>query len=272
MKLNAVVLAVCLTLLAGPAFSQPVEPSAVLESGAGNRLVIGAAGTVQGVNQLFQTHLMIANFRSVRQLVRIDFLAQGVANPEPQTETQALEPQSFFPRTIPWNGLGALDLTTVNEDGSDDAAGNISVIVRIYSGDSCGDGTVSQSFKAERVGTISGGTSAYILGLAQDLLVFRSNIGIVNLDPVNAHTFEIRGSGQGGVGRVEVTVPPMSMVQTPLPKACDTDNNCTNPYGDLVATVDPAGTPGDWFAYGSSVHNGSGDAWVSSAIQLPITD
>ena len=278
MKLNAVVLAVGLALLAGPAFSQPVEPSAVLESGAGNRLVIGAAGTVQGVSQLFQTHLMIANFRNETQRVRIDFLAQGVANPDPQTETLELGPRNFISRTIPWEGLGALVLTAVNEDGTDDSAGNFSAIARIYSGDACGEGTVSQSFKAERVGTISGSTSAYILGLQQDQ-TFRTNIGIVNLDPDNAYTFNISGSGQGGIGTAQVTVPPMSMVQTPLPPAC-ADGDCTHEYGDLVATVAPAcfpnplpcPVPGDWFAYGSSVHNGSGDAWVASAVQVTIPE
>lgn len=270
MKLNTFVLAVCLTLLAGPAFSQPIEPSAVLESGAGSRLVIGAAGTVEGVSQIFRTHLMLANFSNETQLVTIDFLAQGVANPEPQTETLELQPRTFFSRTIPWNGLGALVLTAINEDGTHDTSGTFSAIARIYSGDSCGDGTVSQSFKAERIGTISGSTPAYVLGLAQDRL-YRTNIGIVNLDPANEHTFEIRGSGQGGVGTIQVTVPPMSMVQTPLPQACVADD-CTNEYGDVIATIDPEGEPGDWFAYGSSVHNGSGDAWVSSAVQVSIPE
>ncbi|MFN2441207.1 MAG: hypothetical protein ABR517_00845 [Thermoanaerobaculia bacterium] len=270
MKFNALVIALSAALLAGPAFSQPVEPSAVLQSGAGNRLVIGAAGTVQGVSQIFRTHLMLANFRNTTQLVRIDFLAEGVANSEPETETLALEPRSFSSRTIPWNGLGSLVLTAVNEDGTDDSAGSFSAIARIYSGDSCGDGTVSQSFKAERVGTISGATPAYILGLAQDRL-FRTNVGVVNLDPVNGHAFEVRASGQGGVGTTQVSVPPMSMVQIPLPEACE-DGECTNEYGDLVVTVDPTGVPGDWFAYGSSVHNGSGDAWVSPAIQVAIPE
>lgn len=277
MKLNVVVLAACLALLAGSAFSQPVAPSAVLESGAGSRLVIGAAGTVEGVSQIFRTHLMLANFRNETQWVKIDFLAQGVANPDPQTETLELEPRTFFTRTIPWNGLGALVLTAINEDGTHDTAGNFSAIARIYSGDSCGDGTVSQSFKAERVGTISGVTPAYILGLQQDQ-VFRTNVGIVNLDPDQANTFEIRGSGQGGIGTIRVNVHPMSMVQIPIPQAC-VDDDCTNEYGDLVATVEPVCpmtpapcTAGEWFAYGSSVHNGSGDAWVSSAIQLTITD
>jgi hypothetical protein len=277
MKRNVVVLAVCLSFFAGPAFSQPVDPTAVLESGTGSRLVIGAAGTVQGVGQLFRTHVMLANFRNEAQWVRMDFLAQGVANPEPQTETLELEPRSFHIRTIPWNGLGALVLTAIDANGAQDTAGSFSAIARIYSADSCGDGTVSQSFKAERVGTISGNTPAYILGLQQDP-VFRTNVGVVNLDPDLAKTFEIRGSGQGGIGTIQVTVPPMSMIQTPLPQAC-VEGACTNNYGDLVATVEPVclSTPdpcttGDWFAYGSSVHNGSGDAWVSPAIQVTIPE
>jgi hypothetical protein len=264
MKLNAVVLAAA--LFAVPALSQPVEPSAVLQSGAGSRLVIGAAGTVQGVNQVFETHLMLVNFRDVEQNIRVDFLAQGVANPQPQTETLTLGPSSFLSRTVPWSGLGSLVITAVTAQGAEDTAARISAVGRIYSGDACGSGTISQSFKAERVGTISGGASAYIIGLQQGQ-IFRTNVGVVNLDPDQAHTFAIRASGQGGIGTSEITVPPMSMRQVPVPEACLNDV-CGGPFGELVVTVDPDGTPGHWFAYGSSVHNGSGDAWVVSAIQL----
>lgn len=270
MKVNVLVIAACSALLAGPAFSQPIagpiESTAVLQSGAGSRLVIGAAGTVQGVSQLFRTHLMLANFRNEQQSVRIDFLPQG--NMPRQSETVLLNPSSFLPRTIPWSGLGSLLITAVNDEGSEDTGGRLSAIARIYSGDACNMGTVAQSFKAERVGTISGAESAYIVGLQQDRL-FRTNIGVVNLHPEQEQTFTIRASGSGGLGTSEVTVPAMSMVQVPAPEAC-ADGECGVEYFDMVVTVDPNGVPGDWFAYGSSVHNGSGDAWVSSALQLEV--
>lgn len=266
MKLTIVTLAACLTLLAVPASSQPVEPSTVLESGTASRIVIGAAGTVQGVSQIFETHLMLVNFRNAEQDIRIDFLAQGVANSEPQSETLTLGPSSFFSRTIPWDGLGSLLITAVTAEGVEDTAASISAVGRIYSSDACGEGTVSQSFKAERVGTISGGASAYIIGLQQGA-IFRANVGVVNLDPDHAHTFAIRASGQDGIGTSEITVPPMSMLQVAVPEAC-VDDVCGGAYGELVVTIDPVETPGDWFAYGSSVHNGSGDAWVVSAVQL----
>lgn len=268
MKVIILVVAFCAALLASPSLAQqfdaPIEASAVLQNGAGSRLVIGAAGTVQGVNQLFRTHLMLANFRNEQQTVRIDFLPQG--NLPRQSETVILGPSSFLPRTIPWSGLGSLLITAVNDAGTEDTNGRLSAIARIYSADACNAGTVSQSFKAERVGTITGAESAYIVGLQQDRL-FRSNVGIVNLHPDQAHTFAIRASGSGGIGVSEVTVPAMGMVQVPVPEAC-LDGQCGVEYADMVVTIDPVTEPGDWFAYGSSVHNGSGDAWVSSALQL----
>lgn len=254
-------------LLALPLFAQAPAPDAVTSSGAGHRLVIGAAGTVQGVAQRFQTQLMVANFREEDQLVRIDFLRQGVMNTDPDSQELLLEGRTFFPLTVPWEGLGSLVIRAVDSEGAADENGRLSAIARIYSADACGEGTVSQSFKAETVGTISGGGSAYITGLSSGT-VFRSNIGIVNLHPTEAQTFTIHASGQEGrQGSATVTIAPMSMTQVPLPQSC-VDGTCTSNYGELVVTVDPEGTPGDWFAYGSSVHNRSGDAWVSPAIQL----
>lgn len=113
----------------------------------------------------------------------------------------------------------------------------------------------SQSIPALRSSLYSDYVAATASGLREDA-AFRSNIGIVNL-ATEAHQFTISIDGERASNRLTMTVPPLSVTQTPIPIA---------DYGNLSVTA-TSDTPTRWVLYGSTIENAISAA--TTTIGLP---
>jgi hypothetical protein len=115
---------------------------------------------------------------------------------------------------------------------------------------------VSLSFPGVSFYDSFGSALGYGLGLRHDSM-YRTNIGIVNLDSVS-HTWTVTINGSHASGSFTVTVLPTSMKQVPLP---------SGNYGDLLVHVQTSASGFWWSAYGASVDNITGDGWISHVMQ-----
>jgi photosystem II stability/assembly factor-like uncharacterized protein len=229
-----------------------------------------AIGTVRGAGgTVFRTDVTLSNGRSADQEVMIAWLPQGNANGAAVSMFQATVPPSIedtggtltisdLADELRLEGLGSLVVIAVNAAGELDASAAIDGFARIRSASSCGPGSVSQSFAAVPLGGASS-RRARSLGLRHEA-AYRTNAGILNLGETTRE-FTVVVDGQRRSERFTVTVPPFAPVQAAVP---DHD------YGAVALTVISDGAGGPWVAYGSSVDNGSGDAWA--AVAMPLGD
>jgi hypothetical protein len=225
-------------------------------------LAFVAAGHVVGSNRqvLWRSDVMLANYRSVPQRVAIGLFAAGVPNGTKIPKLITLDAHTIyfyrdFVRTqLNETGLGSIIVLAVESDGSTpDTLARIDGSSRIYTTNSTG-GSLNQFFPAVPLNDAPGSARAMSMGLRQDS-VFRTNVGIANFDTTLSRTFTIRV-----VGDIErtttVTVPPLSMVQTPIPPGN---------YGDLFVQFDGPASGFWWSAYAASVDGATSDGWSSHA-------
>lgn len=235
---------------------------------AAAQILIPAAGHTPGANgTLFQSDIRVWNRREVPQRVTLQWLPQAGGATDPPVEVSipsrsAIGSEDFVQEYFGLTGLGSILVTALSGDGQLDPGAQLRVTSRIWTPQSGTTGTTSQSLPA--VPAPSGiGTTAVLWGLRRDER-YRVNVGVVNLDPVHAQTFEI-DVGQTRLSIppefYEITVPPMSMqlvsLNAPLqqPLSLVTIENTTE-----AATLSDR-----WMGFGSSVDNVTGDAWSEPA-------
>jgi hypothetical protein len=244
---------------AGPA-AQPHNQ--VVPNGGATQLLIPAAGAVAGANGVFfRSDITLFNYADHAQRIRLFWLPSGssgtaIAPRELTLQARsAIASEDFVGNYLLQTGLGAVMVQAVTELGNLDLSAKLHATARIYSNVPNSDaGTVSQSFDTLPLTAVDN-LRLVIVGLKHDER-YRMNVGIVNLE-TTAQTFSVTFVGTaGGQGPdvLNVTVPPMSLLQVPAPNTA---------HVNLQVAVLNTSTPqaAKWTAYGSSVDNVTGDAW-----------
>ena len=264
----------CLSLL----LIAVAAPAAVVQPiGASYELLIPAAGSTAGVNgTFFRSDISIVNLADHRQNVIVEWL------PQPGGTYQfayfVIPPKSgirsadFVKDYLNTSGVGSIVVTAMTGPEATplpitDPTGKLFVSSRIWTPQPGTNGTTSQSLPAIPVAGINNTqVGIYAMTGIDDPPSYRTNIGVVNLDPVNPQTFAVTWGPPLGAPiqtGTAFTLPPNTMVQLSGLAAC-----CTNPIS--VTNITPPDTRStQWTAYGSTINNVTGDAW--DEIAVPIT-
>ena len=252
-SLSIVLVALCAT----SAFSQ--LPQSAPE------LLIPVAGSTPGANgTFFKSDITLGNFADHAQAVRLTWLSQGAT--ATYSTTINLNPHSFIRSDdfvhdfLGQSGLGAILITGITGLGLDNAA-QLYATSRIWSPQPGTDGTTSQTLPAIATSTIDMSQGGGIFAQGGQNGSFRTNVGFVNLDPVNTQTFNIVLTQSPIPFAIPVTVPPMSMQQTTLGNTNFFVPELVVGNGTLEATRSNL-----WVAYASTVDNVTGDAWSMLAV------
>ncbi len=259
-------------LLAVRSGAQPrgAHTSAALTTGYDQWIFIPAAGSLQGnFGTFYKSDVMIANYRNQQQRVRVRWIPQGGSGFNTTLQyinipaNTAISFSDMVGQTMHYTGLGSLEIVArLPDDSSIDLNAQLDAFSRIWTPQpNTTLGTVSQNFGGSGILQIEGSGQAFALGLRQDS-GYRTNIGILNADFSNPHTWTVQAVGTNGSTSFTVTVPAFSMVQTNLP---------SGNYGNLYVIFTPPNdvtSTDSWTAYASSTDNGTGDGWVSAATQI----
>lgn len=226
-------------------------------------VLIPVAGSVQGANgTFFHSDIMIGNFADHNQTIRLQWLPQGVSSTFSTTivlgSRSGIRGFDFVHDQLGQSGIGAILVTGVTDTGAFDASAAIYVSSRIWTKQPGTNGNTSQTLPALPTSAIDT-TSATIYSLSFENGSDRTNVGIVNLDPAQAQTFQIVFLFSPLPAAFPVTVPPMSMRQVSIVG-----------FGGFDIFIDnstPAATRSTkWVAYSSVVDNITGDAWSELAV------
>jgi hypothetical protein len=143
-------------------------------------------------------------------------------------------------------------------------------LFRIWTQQPGSAGTVSFGAWGPPSDNIHGLNGAIALGLRQNA-AFRTNVGLVNLDPVNTRSWAVTFRAGGAPITQTITLLPLSMQLVAVPATVTPTTN-----GYLSVTYVPFDTPGTdfrWSAFGVTADNVTGDSWLSLATQsatLPV--
>jgi hypothetical protein len=240
-----------------------------LQAEGTNTVLIPAAGHLVGAAGLaFYSDIAIHNLKATPQQLRLVWLPQSGTG---QTSTSKLvtiagngylHSDDFAEEIMEREGLGAIVVVPVLENGDDDLGAKITVASRIWSPSAHGE--VSQSFLPLRFGQIIS-TKLALTGLRIDTM-HRLNVGIVNLDKGSPQTFRVSIPGLPNQTR-DVTLDPYSTQQIAFPGIFAP--------GNLRIDVEVLPLPGGgrlslWTAYGSVVENASGDSWSSVGVETTV--
>jgi hypothetical protein len=260
-----------LLLLAAPLFAAVQSDNLIVPLGGAPQILIPAAGAVQGANgTFFRSDITIINYLPHDQVVEFRWLPNGVAGstvPARQITIPAssgISSEDFVTTFVQQSGLGALLITGLNSTGNADTTARLYATSRIWSNQpGLSSGTVSQTFPALVPGNLNS-TRLSLIGLRRDDR-YRLNAGIVNLDPNFPQTFQIIVPlSTTSSETMTVTVPPLSMVQTPVTGTAMTNLQVYVQNATASTTRSTA-----WVAYGSSVDNVTGDSWSEIGFTAP---
>jgi len=223
-----------------------------------------SAGSVQGAGgTYFRSDAFIVNHRQAMQRISMGFIAQGANNanrPLHYFDLKAGTPYVLLDlvgSVLHESGLGAVLVSGVTASGSFDSGANLDGFSRIWTNQPGAQGTVSLAFPSVALFDSYGNAYSYALGLRHDA-GYRTNVGIVNLDPT-PHTWTVTVNGdQGPLVNFNVAVDGTSMKQVPVPAGV---------YGNLLLALIPDSNNALWSAFGASADNITGDGWVSHACQ-----
>lgn len=243
------------------AFAGVVQP---LQSAP--QLLIPAAGSTPGANGTFwRSEIAIANFANRDQSVRLQWLPQGASSTFSKTITlhglDFIRSNDFVAEILNQSGLGAILVSGVTSGGDLDPTAALYAQSRIWTPQPGSSGTMSQSLPAIPTSTINTPDAMVMFPGVLGSGNYRLNVGIVNLDPVNAQTIEITVSfGPLSNFTVDETVPPMGMQQASL------GSGFFFPEMPIANVTDAATKTNKWMAYVSTIDNVTGDAWADLAV------
>jgi hypothetical protein len=236
--------------------------SILLDSAENDEFLIPVAGAVQGADgTYFHSDVSFANFLAAPQDIAVYWLpegADGTNAPDHHfvipAETIETEPD-FVASQLNASGLGSIVVLAVDSKGNFQNVAAIDGTSRIWTYQPGSTGTVSLSLPAVSQFDSQDDYTAYTYGLRQDA-EYRTNVGIVNFDSV-AHEWTVGIVGSSSP-TFTVTVPPVSMMQVPIP---------AGDFGYMGVWFQPDLPGFTWSAYSASVDNVSGDGWVEHARQ-----
>lgn len=252
-----------------------------------NALLIPVVGRVYGANgTLFSTDGTLTNLRDIDQTVQVLWLPQSPSTPvQPVSITipahSTMSSENFALEVMPCLGLcqqppsaaigmGAVLITASTPAGAIDPAGQLIATARIWTLEPGTTGTVSQTFPVIAAGSLKPMDHAVIFGQRIDSR-FRTNVGIVNLDPVYARAFQITQTVDSDLSvsvpaTTTLTVAPMAMTQVALYPTPSTREPLRI---DVAPLPIPEGSvTNQWVAYGSSIDNVTGDSWSTLAVAV----
>ena len=229
------------------------------------QLLIPAAGSTPGANgTFFRSDITLGNFADHDQIVRLQWLPQGVTSTFSTTimlrARSGLRSADFVKEQLGRSGLGAIVVTGVTSTGDLDPTAALYASSRIWSPQAATGGTTSQSLPAIPTSAINTPDAA-IFSLGGQNGSYRANIGFVNLDPNNEQTLSIIFPLSPLPFAFPVTVPPMSVQQVGL--------GSSGFFGLeflIVNSTAAATRSNSWIAYGSTIDNITGDAWSELAV------
>jgi hypothetical protein len=231
-------------------------------------IYLPSAGSVQGgFGTYYRSDVTIANYRSVTQLVRARWIPAGGSGLTTEEKTFTIPSrgyityEDFVKEYMGFEGLGSLEFTARTSGGEIDRNAEIDIYSRIWTRQpNTNLGTVSQNFDGVSFDHTVNAGRLQAIGLKQNLS-YRTNYGILNLDPESAQTFIVRVEEQRGeTVEIPVTVPAYSMLHQSVP---------TDIRGDLRITfLAPEGHSSRWAAYATTSDNGTGDGWVAVASKV----
>ncbi|HEV8432759.1 MAG TPA: hypothetical protein VGR95_05045 [Thermoanaerobaculia bacterium] len=236
--------------------------------GVGFQLLIPAAGSTPGLNgTFFRSDISILNLAAHDQVVNLQWLPQpGLSVPNPVLVTlkasTGVRSADFVRDYLNQTGLGAILVTAaVNSDGTGiDQTARLFVSSRIWTPQPGTNGTTSQDLPAIPASQLNTPAAAiFSMGGADDPPSYRTNVGIVNLDPVHAQTFYILHFIQDPVNAITVTLPPFSMQQVSLGTIVPGEQI-------QIQNITQTNKSNFWTAYGSTINNVTGDAWDELAV------
>jgi len=244
--------------------AQAIAGSILSTSRPGFSFIIPAIASIEGANgTYFRSDVTLVNHKTTNQVVGIEYLPRGEKGTGILVGDVTVPPRTFYSyknvveTVLRRQGMGAIRFISLNSDRTIDPTGLIDGFSRIWSETPGSGGTVSQSFTPVSDSDLVGPDQAVILGLRHDAS-YRTNVGIVNLDPEKSHTWTVKISGRQ-TAEFMVTVAANSMEQVAIP---------AGNYGDLAVTVNgDASDIANWTAYASTIDNRTGDGWVSRASQ-----
>jgi hypothetical protein len=263
-----------------PAQSHASERPLQSTSGFGpdSEILLPVVINAPGLNgTFFKTDGFFANFRNADQEVLVRVIPQGESAAEPLrlsinaltniAADDVLGPESGLSR----NGVGALLITAVLPGTNTlDTGAQLLGLFRIWTPQPGSAGTTSFGAWGPPSDNIHGLNGAIALGLRQNA-AFRTNVGIVNLDPVNTRSWTVTIRSGGAPTVLTITVAPLSMQLVAVPTTITPTQN-----GYLSVTYVPFATPGTdfrWSAFGVTADNVTGDSWLTLATQaatLPV--
>lgn len=228
------------------------------------QLLIPAAGSTPGANgTFFRSDILLGNFATHEQNVRLQWLPQGRSATASMTinlrALAALRSEDFVREILAQSGLGAILITGVTSAGDPDPTAALYVQSRIWTLQPGTDGTTSQSLPAIPTSAVNTSDAAFFLNTRSGN--FRTNLGLVNLDPHSAQTFVIIFPVGPLAFALSVTVPSLSMQQVAL------GSSSFAGFEFLISNTTETATRSNlWVAYGSTVDNVTGDAWSELAV------
>lgn len=253
--------------------ARPLSPASGF--GPDSEVLLPVVINSPGLNgTFFKTDGFFANFRNLDQEVLVRFIPQGVSAGPPLRESigaltnisavDVLGPESDLAR----NGVGALLLTSVLPGTSTpDTSAQIHSSFRIWTQQPGSAGTTSFGAWGPPSDNIHGFNGALVLGCRQNA-AYRTNVGIVNLDPVNPRTWTVTIRSSGNPTTLTIALTPLSMQLVAVPTTITPSQD-----GYLSITFLPAATPGTdfrWSAFGVTADNITGDSWLSLATQAAL--
>lgn len=248
------------------AFSQQLQNNNVVQPlSSAAQLLIPAAGSTPGANgTFFKSDITLGNFGPHLQTVRLQWLPQGVSSTFSTTTTLGalsfIRSGDFVHDYLGQSGLGAILVTGITSSGDVDPTASLYVASRIWSPQPGTGGTTSQTLPAIPTSAINT-TDAALFSLGGQGSNFRTNVGFVNIDPINEQTFYLVFTQTPIPFSIPVTVPPMSVQQAALGSSSFFGPEILIQNGTAAATRSSL-----WVAYASTVDNITGGAWSELAV------
>lgn len=244
--------------------------SVVQPVGAAAQVLIPAAGSTAGANgTFFHSDITIINLASHDQTVTLQWLPQADSGGSNMTKVitipalTGIRSPDFVADYLQTTGLGSIIVSGVGSNGAADPSASIYVSARIWSPQPATPGAVSQSFPAIPLSTVNTQIAALFgVGGADNPANYRVNVGVVNLDPINAQTYVVSVVSAPPVPPSHTfTLPPMSMQQVALG-----DGISISTQIQVQNTTSPGTRSNLWTAYSSTVDDTTGDAWSDMAV------
>jgi hypothetical protein len=266
-------------MVAGSAAVLP--PRTAAGFGPDSEILLPVVINASGLNgTFFKTDGFFANFRNANQEVLLRFVPSGVSGAgqtpirnsiNALTSVAAVDVLGPESGELARTGVFALLITAVLPGTNTvDPNGKLLSMFRIWTPQPGSAGTASFGAWGPPSDNIHGFNGAIALGLRQNA-AFRTNVGLVNLDPANTRSWTITIQSAGAPTAIPISLAPLSMQLIAVPATITPSAS-----GYISILFVPSAAPATdfrWSAFGVTADNVTGDSWLNLATQsatLPV--